>query len=74
MLAPLAVIEWKVCRGKKGGRDTSHDTEWLRAFAKANTRSVGYSVTLRFREADEHCGIRVTRFFRNEHDTWWFSA
>ncbi len=73
-LAPLAVIEWKVSRGRKGGRDTTHDATWLQAFTKANPKSVGYSVAVRFRAGDEHCTIRATRFFRDNHNDRWFSS
>lgn len=73
-LAPLAVIEWKVSRGRKGGRDTTHDAAWLRAFTRANPKSVGYSVALQFRTGDAHCRIGVTRFFRDVHNEYWFSS
>jgi len=73
-LAPLAVIEWKVSRGRKGGRDTTYDEAWLRAFTRANPKSVGYSVAVRFRGGDQHCRTRVARFFRNASDERWFVA
>ena len=74
VLAPLAVLEWKVSRGAKGGRDTTHDTKWLRGFAKSNPKSVGYSIAVRFREAGQHCHLSVCRFVRDKHTLNWFEA
>lgn len=74
VLAPLAVIEWKVTRGSKGGGDTSHDFAWLQGFARANHKSAGYSIWLRFREGGTHCGISVARFVGAKQDLDWFVA
>jgi hypothetical protein len=71
-LAPLAVIEWKVSRGSKGGKKAEHEKAWLRDFATSNHRSVGYAVSLRFDGLNPGCQITVARFFRSEHEPKWF--
>lgn len=73
-MAPLAVIEWKVSRGTKGGQKAAHDQVWLRAFAGSNRRSVGYAVHVRFPEDGSPCRVAVARYFRTDHDTHWFTA
>lgn len=73
-MAPLAVIEWKASRGKKGGQKAAHDQAWLRAFARSNSRSVGYAVHVSFPEDGSPCRVAVARFFRSDHDTDWFTA
>jgi len=73
-VAPLAVIKWKVSRGRKSGRDTTHDMAWLRGFARANPQSVGYSVAMRFRDGDEHCNVSAARFVREKQIPRWFQT
>lgn len=74
LLTPLAVIEWKVSRGRLGGKGASHDEKWLRNFTKSKPESVGYSVNLRFGIPTRHCGIQVSRFFQGAHDKEWLLA
>ncbi len=69
---PLAVIEWKVTRGSKGGQKADHEKAWLRAFARSYPESVGYAVRLRFDGVNPGCRITVARFFRSEHEPEWF--
>lgn len=71
---PIAVIEWKVTHGAKGGQKAAHDRAWLRAFARTNSKSVGYAVSVSFPEADMPCRITVGRFFRDDHDPEWLVA
>lgn len=73
-LSPLAVIEWKVTRGPKGGQKADHEKAWLRAFARSNPKSVGYAVRLRFDGVNPGCRITVARFFRSEHDPEWLTG
>lgn len=73
-LTPLAVIEWKVSRGKLGGDGVAHDRKWLKDFAKANPESVGYSVTMQFGKARDHCNLQVSRFFRTTRKRDWLTA
>ncbi len=67
-MTPIAVIEWKVSRGKKGGKKKDHDEKWLRSFTTSKPSSVGYSVMLRFDDARDLCSLHVSRFFGGKHD------
>ncbi len=73
-LTPLAVIEWKVSRGKKGGENKDHDAKWLGSFTSDKQSSVGYSVMLRFNDARDLCSLDVCRYFLGKPDHEWFSA
>jgi hypothetical protein len=71
---PLAVIEWKVRRGSKGGKKGNHEKAWLQAFARSNPKSVGYAVSVKFADVNPGCRITVGRFFRSDHDPEWFTC
>ena len=73
-LTPLAVIEWKVSRGKKGGKKKDHDEKWLSSFTSSKRSSIGYSVMLRFDDARDLHTLGVSRFYRGKPDHEWFLA
>jgi hypothetical protein len=43
---PLAILEWKVVRGRGSGRGDRRDHRWLTAFSGWEPRFVGFSVIL----------------------------
>jgi hypothetical protein len=72
--SPLAVIEWKVTRGSKGGKNAGHEKTWLSAFARSNPKSVGYAVSLRSDGVNPEYQITVARFFRREYAPEWLTG
>ena len=52
---PWVVIEWKTRRsGRFNSMFDDHDVDWLKAFSAQNPESLGYAVTVDFRQQSRH--------------------
>jgi hypothetical protein len=67
---PVAILEWKVVHGRRLARGTSHDRDWLAAFARWQSGFVGLSVHLMARPATKP-QLVVARFRGNDYDPGW---